>query len=241
MKHTFLLIISVFIFLFLGCKTESGTEDIYPERPEWSQKNGTPLDSSTFYFPTSIKTPDSIINTKLDTFKLTWYSTSLFPTKQPVLYNYYLGHDIYRLTVLRSFNPPLVFTLHKDGKNVWLQTIKLDRIPQFIPMRILSNFPPKPDDRDSIIYPDRHANIEQNSRKNLTIESWNNLEACLSKIKYWQMSPSNDDFGLDGSRWILEAHTKERYWMVERWSPKGDLRNCANYLVELSTIKEEMY
>lgn len=74
-------------------------------------------DSLTFYYPTLIKTDSRNIETGIDTFKLNWYSSALYCANEPVLYNYYQGHDIYRFLWLRSFHRPVVFSLHKNYFN----------------------------------------------------------------------------------------------------------------------------
>jgi hypothetical protein len=61
----------------------------------------------------------------------------------------------------------------------------------------------------------------------------------LDESKFWEMTPVDNNSGCDGSQWVLEGHTRNRYWFVERWSPKGSIRNCCEYLIQLSAMKDE--
>ncbi|MGE5497667.1 MAG: hypothetical protein ACM3Q2_06350, partial [Syntrophothermus sp.] len=38
---------------------------------------------------------------------------------------------------------------------------------------------------------------------------------------------------------VLESHSKEKYWMVHRKSFDYDLVRCCQYLIELSSIKDD--
>ncbi len=229
----------------------------YPQNPNFSGADGQPNDSLTFFFPTELKYGDSLIPTKLDSFRLKWYSSQLYPTKEKILYNYYQGNT-YRLTWLRSFDNPVVITLLRDGEKVWLTVKKLDRHPSFMKTVYKRGlqFPktskkrrPKfnPDDfksetRDSIVLPNRQANLLVNETKELRTEDWENFEKLLTSCGYWTMAPYDTDlFGLDGSQWIIEASSHNRYWFVDRWTPKDCFKECGQYLIKLSRLKEEVY
>ncbi|HMG91754.1 MAG TPA: hypothetical protein VK589_16965, partial [Chryseolinea sp.] len=212
-----------------------------------------PIDSLSYFFPTELTYRDSLVKTGLDTFNLNWYSSQLFPTKEPILFNNYLGHDIYRFTWLRSFHNPVVLTIHKKDDKVWLTVKKLDRHPQFMPTRIITDLiPPKvgePYDTTKRIdfekypikQPDRHANLAINEMKSLSASEWNEFESMLTKIDYWNMRPTQKSFGLDGAQWIIEAHSLHKYWFVDRWSPEDDYKQAGLYLIKLSGLDEEIY
>lgn len=199
-----------------------------------------------------------MIQTKLDSFRLNWYSSQLYPSKERVLYNYYQGQNIYRLTWLRAFDNPVIITLYKEGKKVWLTVKKLDRQPSFMKTvyRIGFHLPktkdkkhPKfnPEDfkssaRDSVVLPNRLANLLINERKELTIKDWETFEQLLNSCNYWHMTPYSDERpGLDGSQWIIEASFADKYWLVDRWTPRDCFKNCGEYLIKLSGLTEEIY
>lgn len=247
-----LYLITIVGQLFFGCG-EHETRYLYPESASFSKPNGQPKDSASYFFPTELNFGDSVVKTGLDTFNLNWYSSQLFPTKEPILFNYYLGHDIYRFTWLRSFDNPVVLTINKKDDKVWLTVKKLDRHPQFMPTRVIADFVPpkfgepydttkKMDlDKYPIEQPDRHANLEINETKSLTATEWNEFENLLTKTNYWTMSPTQESFGLDGAQWIIEAHFLNKYWLVDRWSPEDNYKQVGLYLIKLSGLDEEIY
>jgi hypothetical protein len=185
----------------------------YLKNSELSDSAGMPIDSLTFYFPSCIQ-KDSVIETGLDTFELNWYSSALYSFREPLLYNYYLGHDVYRFLWLRSFHRPMVFSLHKEKKNVWLITKELDKQSAFI------------------IF---------NQTTQLSLKEWREFESLLAQCSFWTMPPSKINSGKDGSEWIIEGHLCHRYWLVNRWSPKDDFALVGKYLIEKSGVDEEIY
>lgn len=252
------LSIPIFItLLYCGCKETANKNFNYPKNETISNVQGVPNDSLTYYFPDSITFDSQVFQTNLEVFKLNWYSSALFSAEEPILFNYYLGHDIYRFLWLRSFHKPMVFSLHKDGNKVWLSTKQLNKQPQFIDITWskfvepfmtadgeidTANLDEKYHNRvDSVIKADRKANIILNQTKQLSNEEWAEFESLLNASSFWTSNPLETSFGLDGSEWIIEAHLKEKYWFVSRWSPKVGIRNAGAYLIEKSGVDEEIY
>ena len=62
-----------------------------------------------------------------DTFSLRLNSYLLFKMNEPILYDHYLGKDIYRLIVLRSFDLPIAITLEKCDNKYVLKSKILNR------------------------------------------------------------------------------------------------------------------
>jgi hypothetical protein len=193
----------------------------------------------------------------LDTFLLNWFSSALYAAEEPILHNYYLGHDIYRFLWLRSFHRPVVFSLHKNGDQVWMTTKMLDKQPNFMEMVYVHHDHPEIDTDgnielaeldqpnglviDSISTADRKATIVLNETKQLSKREWEEFEQLLIDCSYWSLEPHVERMGLDGSEWTLEAHLKNRYWLVNRWSPEGDIRRAGEYLIVKSGLKEDIY
>jgi hypothetical protein len=50
-----------------------------------------------------------------------------------------------------------------------------------------------------------------------------------------------DSSGIDGSEWTIEAHFKNKYWFVNRWSPDDNFKTAGEYLIRKSGINEEIY
>ena len=103
-------IIILFFGLFIvSCHIAHAEKDNYSKDPKVSSTEGVCKDSISFYFPTSIRLDTNTVITGIDAFMLNWFSSALYSAKEPILYNYYLGHDIYRFLWLRSFIDRLLF------------------------------------------------------------------------------------------------------------------------------------
>lgn len=241
---------------FAGCGNVKDKYS-YPQNPALSKTDGQPIDSLTFFFPTELKYGDSLIATKLDSFRMKWYSSQLYPANEKILYNYYQG-NIYRFIWLRSFDNPVIISISRDGGKVWLTVKKLDRQPSFMTTiyKLRFHFPktnekqgPKfnfdeaqSETRDSIVLPNRHANLLVNETKELQTADWEKFEQLLTACSYWTMPPCDTDLtGFDGSQWIIEASSQSQYWFVDRWSPKNCFKECGQYLIKLSGLKDEVY
>ena len=245
----------MFVVMDVSCnKISEKTYNYYPEDSSISTIDGIPNDSLLFYFPDLIKKDSVNIEAGLDTFMLNWYSSALYCAKESILYNYYLGHDVYRFLWLRSFHRPVIFSLHKEKNKVWLTTKILDRQPQFLDETYVHFSPPIIDgeeadyetlDReqvvDSIVKADRKANLILSQAKQLSAKEWEEFEFLLNTCSFWDMKPYEENHGLDGSEWIIEGHLKNKYWFVCRWSPKDGIKTVGIYLIEKSGIKEEIY
>ena len=119
---TFLILLSVFSVLSYE----------FPNNPTISDEQGNPVSDSTFYFPLELFI-DSIkwankTEIKQDTFSVKWFSQDLWFSKEPVLYNYYLGHSIYRLTWLRSFHPAIILRIENRNGEISLIEKKMTLI-----------------------------------------------------------------------------------------------------------------
>ena len=245
-------------FLLISCSQTIVEKDNYLKDLSISDNKGRPEDSLSYYFPNQIKRDTQIINSGIDPFMQNWFSSVLFAAQEPILYNYYQGHDIYRFLWLRSFDMPLIFSLHKNGNKVWLIIKGLNKEPEFIDrLPAIKYSPPKflPNGeiditkieeaavtiQDQIIKADRKADIILNQIINLSEKEWIEFENILDNCSFWTTTPFNERWGLDGSKWTLEGHLKNGYWFVNRWSPEDSIKKAGLYLISKSGLKEEIY
>lgn len=257
-KLTKIIIALLFGFSFISCYMKVSEKENYSNNPEISNRQGVPKDSLTFYFPTSISQDTGIVKTEIDTFKLDWFSSALYSAKEPILYNYYTGHDIYRFLWLRSFHRPVVISLHKDEDKVWLTIKELDKQPEFMDeLKPIKFFVPKllpngdydttriedteEPEREVIKKADRKANIILNQTIKLTEKEWKDFETLLSNCSFWTSKSDIEALGCDGAEWTIEGHLKDKYWFVNRWSPRDNFRKEGEYLIHKSGFKEEIY
>lgn len=153
---------------------------------------------------------------KTDSFSLKWFSEVLAENQEPILSNYYLGKDIYRLTWLRSFHQDIVIKIIKDKNDYTIETKWLK-------------------------WADQKAHI---STKRITADIVTELENILKEHKFYSTESYDWVFpGNDGSQWILEVHTAHRYHFLNKWSPnlghsKG-LREIGEFIIKNSDAKEE--
>lgn len=255
---TKIIVALLFGLSFVSCHMTKSEKDNYLKDSKISNTQGVPKDSITFYFPTSIRLDTDIVKTEIDTFMLNWFSSALYSAKEPILYNYYLGHDIYRFLWLRSFHRPVVISLQKDRDNVWLTIKELNKQPEFIDWLKPTKFTPPnilPNgDVDEIEWKnrekpkieverkaDRKAEIIFNQTVKLTEKEWVEFETLLNDCSFWTSKPRIQTMGLDGSEWTIEGHLKNKYWVVIRWSPHDNFRKAGDYLIKKSRFKEEIY
>jgi len=196
-----------------------------------SNNKGIPTDSTVNYilkdaFDNDFKKEENSIS------KFT--SFGLFKMKEPILYNYSLNKEIYRLIIDRAFDPILIIKIEKiDNKKILLSIKKLNRPILFpflrqglstdeVRVRIIDPITKK-EIRDSI--QDRKNDslaISLNNTnyypiidytRDFTEQEWNNFKTQLIKSKFWSTNPLIilDDGSTDGSCWILEGHDKNGY------------------------------
>ena len=212
----------------------------YKNDSKISNKFGEPIDSNTFYIPINIFY-DSLQHdrweTYLDSFHVKYFSQVLHKTAEPILTNNYLGKEIYRLTLLRSFDPDLVIRIEKSNDGI----ILVEK----------THFQFKSSVEDSV-YQDGdmpihciHVVIDSirvtKSSKKLSTEIWNRFENVVRNNKFHLMPTKvKMDFGPDGDIWLLEKHSRFGYYFVKRSSfGKGvdSLRTICDSLIRIRDIK----
>jgi hypothetical protein len=238
-----------FVILIASCKTK--TEPSRDCATPFADILNLPKDSLAFYFP-----PNSLSDKpNVDSFVQDWYSSALYSFNEPRLFQDYLGHNIYRFLWLRSFHRPVVFVLQQKDGCVWLNTKMLDRQPRFHDDRI--GGVPKDDQYEYITegffvdknepdllvrIADRKANIVYNNSIALSQKVWNDFEHLLTKANFWKLPTNIDDGSTDGASWLIEAHLKDKYHLVDYHSPyNNEFAKAGLFLINLSGLKEEVY
>jgi hypothetical protein len=210
-----------------------------------------PKDSLEFYFPANsfFDKPSS------DSFVQNWYSSALYSFKEPLLYKNFVGYNIYRFLWLRSFHRPVVFKLNQSEGQVWLNTKMLDGQPSFYDHRI-SGIPKEEIEEyikegyivdkkepDLLVrIADRKANVIYNKDIFLSDKEWKEFEQLLAKANFWKLPTNIDDGSTDGASWVIEAHLKNKYHIVDYHSPyNNEYAKAGLFLIKLSGLKEEVY
>jgi len=223
-----------------------------------SDKSGYLIDSTKYFFPaTYMQDSTSVYLRGLDTFKLKWYSADLRCFKEPILYNYYLGCEVFRFLWLRSFNRPVLITVKHD-KSISVTTKILETIPDFLTRIYLPEHSSIPHHRgigsfsdnlenlkaefpnaDSIVLPRYNFSTVLDTTYTIQKSQWDILLTLVNDCDFWEMMPCKTELGLDGAHWILEAQTEDKYQFVERWSPRDSFSDCCKYIISLSAAKDE--
>ncbi len=168
-------------------------------------------------------------------------SYMLYKMGEPSLSNGYLGKDIYRLTVDRSFDRPLIIRIEKDKDKITAYYKILSRVITYPFLRMITS--------DIVFEPPAGVNVEYNKEEyarakkendslaliynnpnyynavdksiSLSLASWDSVEAKIDTAGFWKTKPYIDlnHVQIDGSRWILEGHTKEGYQIKRILSP----------------------
>jgi hypothetical protein len=209
------------LLLFEGCHKSSKYDYVYPNDPKISDIHGWPHDSTLLYFPGKIHLRDSLIRIGGDTTYLKDYSEILHCAKEPILFNYNLYRDCYRITYSPSFGSPLVIVLLKDENHVQLTVKKIHRYLDTsftYPVRTFIIWSKgksiKMHDQQLVIKYDPAMVI---FNKKVSIEVWETFENIIKRNNYrGQSSIGERGQSVDGVDAVLEHQSKYRYWFVDR-------------------------
>jgi hypothetical protein len=81
----------------------------------------------------------------------------------------------------------------------------------------------------------------KNKSKAIKPEDWNSLTKLLDDTSFFEMLPTDStSSGFDGHHFVLETHSKNGYYVVDRWSPRaGDFKKILDYIIGLTNQKSE--
>ncbi len=246
----------IIILLFNSCKDKNIY--YYPQDEKVSNKRGITSYSNINWIPKFIRKDTGLVYTGIDTSKTYWSLNIWKLLREPILYNFYLGYDCYRFIWARSFKRLIILTLIRQNSNVYLtcKTIQdndsliknnykqelLDAIrenrEQYLQKEEWDNGALE---IDSIFKLNNIKNVVYFKPRTLTLDEWNEFENILKAANFWNNLPYDQYSGLDGSRWTIEAHLKDRYWFNSKWSPNASFRKPGNYLIQKSGLNEDVY
>ncbi len=173
----------------------------------------------------------------------------------------YSGHEIVRLTVVKSFGSHFTILIEETNNGVILteketyrdsrpvnngdttrityDVIELDSVTgKYMEVR---KYMPVGTGPAIEIVADRKVidPIIKNESKELETKDWNNLSKLLNNTSFWEMYPADSIQGFDGNHFIIETHSKDGYYVVDRWSPNdGEFKTIIDYIIGLSTYKD---
>ena len=177
--------------------------------------NNVPLKKSQYYFPLKlfpiIDLYGKIVPNNLDTFLVNWYSEQLFALKEPLLFNKKMNKEVYRFTWLRTFHHPIAIRIEKENGVNKLYWKECDGAGGYEP-----------------------GNLITDKSKVISKLDWDVFHNKLSRLDFWNCGIGTGLVGTDGSFWILEGATPDRYYVISEWEGKMD---CCLYLLKLTDLK----
>jgi hypothetical protein len=180
-----------------------------------------------------------------------FWSFSLFKMNEPMLDNFYLNKEYYRLIIGRSLSKFFIISIINDKDNIYMITKGLNRqvgyplmkYAEFSTNRI---FRPsganKLTDKEIATIQQRHDSLaKEYNNTNYFVDSliitriskqqWTEFKNKLNKINFWDSYPGicGDCLQIDGSRWIIEGQSEIGYQIHEVLSPFSEYSNKKDY------------
>jgi hypothetical protein len=147
------------------------------------------------FFPTNALNP----RPDLHAFRDQWYVSHLLAMEERPLYPPAPDQPVvYRLLFLPTFQHPAVVRLVEAGR-VWRAVYKRSTGRG-------GYFP---------------GQLAGTAERELSPAEAKQFVGLLDRIDFWDMPPSEDTAGLDGSQAVLEGARDSGYHVVDRWSPRG--------------------
>lgn len=205
---------SLFFVALLSFNSCTKVSQVYPNNNLLSFEDGTPVDSTAPYFPAEYGYSRYISNT------MRYY-------KEPLLNNYYLGHDMVRFTVFNGYFGTQIFTAERHANAVLLSWTHDENT--FAPLYT----------RDTL-----YTMKIRSTREILPASDWTKLDSTLTAIRFWEMPYFVGDtvpFKHEGNIWYIEAHYKNKYKIIKAALPPEPLFLIADFFMHKSNLWENQY
>lgn len=178
--------------------------------------------AETPYFPVRKNRGDSGVSE----FEAAWYGKALHRMNEPRLPESAKDTTtvVYRVTVLPTWGNPIAVRAQEIGGNFTLFARRLDGFGGYDPGKLVEKKDVKFTEADS-----------------------RQLASLITRLRFFDMSPTDDVRGNDGDEWILEGVSEGKYHVVQRWcasdyefKERGLERFLAlcEFLISKSTLSE---
>lgn len=215
-KYLFIALIVLTVF---SCGNYS-----YPEDKKLSGRNGVLKDSTASYLPLQLSFDgnDYIFDWNKD--ELAELNNYYLQCNEPLLYNYYLKRDIYRLLLSEKDKEPLLISINKEKDNNWIVSKRIDT--QKINMQAVP---------DSIHIDTTEGLVSkfENYSRPLTAEEVHRFDSIFQQVDFFHLP--NDQIGKNfDDFYILEAHEAGNYWCLYRSLDDNSQQSLADYMRSLT-------
>lgn len=213
------IVLSFVALLFFSC----GGKYEYPGDIKLSNKNGAILDSTASFLPSQFEVNGHNYTFDWNKDALNQINSYFSLTSEPLLYNFYLNRDIYRLVLDEQDQNPLIISINKQGDKSWIVSKKID--PSFFEI-------------DKTI-PDSIPSLEvlsaqfKNYSRELSQDEVHSFDSIFQASNFFELE-NNEVNKYHNSFYLLEVHKKDNYWYVYRSSDDQPLKQVATYMRSLT-------
>ena len=209
----------LFILLFTACDKYK-----YPQDKKISDKGGAIIDTLGGHLPKEFVYDGKTQNLAWNSNLIMQINSYYLETKEPVLFNYYLDRDVFRLLLHEEGKEPLILSLNKEERRAWI-----------VSKRISIESPEVTDQQelDSIAdLPLLWVNFDVKSRE-LNKQQVQTFDSLFQTINFFDLPVGEVDKKYD-NYCVFEAHQKNKYWYVYRSSDDTSLADISEYIRSLS-------
>ena len=144
-----------------------------------------------------------------------WYGEQLSALGEEIIYNRESELNTIRFTCLRTFDNPFSIRIDWDDQNSDITFRMTDGAGGYSP---------------GILIRDIAFSITQTELDNIL--------AVFTRNNFWKLPVNSEDFGLDGSQWIIEYKTADKYKAVNWWTPENNaVSEIGNAIIKLSGVE----
>ena len=137
---------------------------------------------------------------------------------------------LYRFVLRRNFHPALCITITEAEQGTGELTAKILTSPPE------SATLPKSGRAQWV----KQGKTYYQATATLASNDYQALQKAFEAAKFWEMAPTDEHTGSDGSIWLLEAFANGHYHAVMRWSPEaGVFRDLALEMLAVGAITLE--
>lgn len=185
--------------LFFSCNSnEQGIK--FENNNEKCYLNGLPQKSSTSFFPDKFLKLNNLHEFADE------YSKINFLVGEPILYNHFLGIEIYRIIFFDSYQDPVIYKIEFTNNYSHISITNIKKPTPNFPKHILSH-------NESFQYINR--------RYNLSFKDQKEIRNLLDSGLFWSSEPFQKigDISLDGNVAIIEGHKSIGYQALIIYDP----------------------
>ncbi|GAB3284835.1 hypothetical protein [Parahaliea aestuarii] len=187
---------------------ESGLSDQQVSKCREASRNpGAATESIPLYWP------PGKLDEPGDHFYNAWFSVQLCAMRELPLKRMIDGQVTIRLLIDSSFHEDIVIRIERDVAEV----------------RMISRIWGAPE-------LGTESRTLDTSEVRLSQRHWSALEVLLEELPFWELDPLDSGGGKDGSTWVLEVSSKDRYHIVERWEGYG-LPEVTSLILALADVE----